>query len=69
MLKKKYVTRAYVEQAYCDKCGTIMRHTGVVYSTCPPLYPFKCVNDFCDGEASYYEYEVPGVIRYEFEGE
>ena len=67
MLKKKYVKRAYVEEAYCDKCGTIMRHTGMVLTSYPCQYPFKCTNPECDGHVSFYEDEVPGVLRYEFE--
>ena len=67
MLKKKYVKRAYVEEAYCDKCGAIMRHTGAVLTSYPCQYPFKCTNPECDGYITFYEDEAPGVLRYEFE--
>ena len=67
MLKKKYVKRAYIEEAYCDKCGAIMHHTGMVLTTYPCQYSFKCTNPECDGYATFYQHEVPGVLRYEFE--
>ena len=67
MLKKKYVKRAYIEEAYCDKCGAITRHTGVVLTSYPAQYPFECINKDCDGYITFYEDEFPGVLRYEFE--
>ena len=67
MLKKKYIKRAYVEEAYCDKCGAIMRHNGVVLTSYPCKHPFECTNPKCDGYVFFYEDEVPGVLRYEFE--
>ena len=69
MIKKKYVKRAYVEEVYCDKCGSIMKHTGVVLTSYPAQYPFECTNKECDGREIFFEYEVPGVLRYEFEDE
>lgn len=67
MLKKKYVKRAYIEEAYCDKCGAIMHHTGMVLTSCPAQYPFECTNKDCDGRQTFWEGEVPGVLKYEFE--
>lgn len=67
MIKKKYVKRAYVEEAYCDKCGAIMCHTGIVLTSYPAQYPFECTNPDCDGRTTFWENEVPGVLRYEFE--
>ena len=67
MLKKKYVKKAYIEEAYCDKCGAIMRHTGIVLASYPAQYPFECTNKDCDGRQTFWEGEVPGVLKYEFE--
>jgi hypothetical protein len=67
MLKKKYVKRIFVEEAYCDKCGALMRHTGMVLASYPCQYPFECTNPDCDGLQTFWEDEVPGVLRYEFE--
>lgn len=69
MLKRKYVKRAYIEEAYCDKCGAIMRHTGMVLTSYPCQYPFECTNPECDGRTTFWEGEVPGVLKYEFEEE
>ena len=44
-----------------------MRHTGVVLTSYPAQYPFECTNKDCDGYITFYEDEVPGVLRYEFE--
>ena len=67
MLKKKYIKRVYIEEAYCDKCGAIMRHTGVILNSYPAQYPFECTNKDCDGRQTFWEGEVPGVLKYEFE--
>ena len=69
MLKRKYVKRAYIEQAYCDKCGAPMRHTGIVLTSYPAQYPCECSNPECDGQTTFWENEVPGVLKYEFEEE
>ena len=69
MLKRKYVKRAYIEQAYCDKCGAPMRHTGMVLTSYPAQYPFECCDPECDGQMTFWENEVPGVLKYEFEEE
>ena len=69
MLKRKYIKRAYIDQAYCDKCGALMRHTGVVLTSFPAQYPFECSNPECDGRTTFWEGEVPGVLKYEFEEE
>ena len=69
MLKRKYVKRAYIEQVYCDKCGAPMRHTGIVLTSYPAQYPFECSNSECDGQTTFWENEVPGVLKYEFEEE
>ena len=69
MLKRKDVKRAYIEQVYCDKCGAPMRHTGIVLTSYPAQYPFECSNSECDGQTTFWENEVPGVLKYEFEEE
>ena len=69
MLKKKYIKRAYVEEAYCDKCGAIMRHTGVVLTSYPAQYPYECSNPECDGRITFWEGERPGRLIYEYEEE
>ena len=69
MIKKRYVKKIYIEEAYCDKCGSIMKPTGVVYSTFPEQYPYKCTNTNCDGHACFFSYECPGKLKYEFEDE
>lgn len=67
MVTKRYVKKAYVLEAFCDKCGSKMVSTGIVYSTYPELYPFRCSNSECDGRATFQAHEVPGKILYEFE--
>ena len=66
MLKKKYVKRAYIEEAYCDKYGAIMHHTGIVLASYPAQYLFECTNKDCDVLQTFWEREVPGVLKYEF---
>ena len=46
-----------------------MRHTGVVLTSFPAQYPFECSNPECDGRTTFWENEVPGVLKYEFEEE
>lgn len=69
MLKRRYVKRAYIEEVYCDQCGAPMRHTGMVLTSYPAQYPFECSNPECDGRTTFWENEVPGRLRYEFEEE
>jgi hypothetical protein len=40
MLKKKYIKRLYIEEAICDKCGSVMNHTGMVLTSWPEQYPY-----------------------------
>ena len=46
-----------------------MRHTGMVLTSYPAQYPFECSNPECDGRTTFWENEVPGVLKYEFEEE
>ena len=39
---KETETKTFVEELYCDKCGTEMEQRGEVYLTDPPQYPYRC---------------------------
>jgi RNase P subunit RPR2 len=65
MLKKKYIKRLYIEEAVCNKCGSIMEPTGAVFASYPEQYPYVCPK--CGWQENYRAYERPGAIRYEFE--
>lgn len=69
MLKKRYIKRMYIEEAICDKCGSRMDHTGMVLSSWPAQYPYICSNPECDGRATFYSHNQPGILRYEYEDE
>lgn len=69
MKRRKYIKRIYIEEAICDKCGAEMYHTGIVLTSYPAQYPYKCSNPNCDGCITYMEYERPGQLMYEFEEE
>lgn len=67
MLKKRYIKRIYVEEAICDKCGSLLEHTGAVLMSWPEQYPYQCPE--CGWTEYYYGGERPGTIKYEFEDE
>ena len=67
MVTKRYVKKAYILEAYCDKCGSEMISSGVVYDTYPEQYPYHCSNPNCDGRAVFAAHECPGQLQYEFE--
>ena len=67
MIKKRYVKRMYVEEAFCDECGSPMKFTGVVLTNWPEQYPYNCVNPNCNGHKIFYGDNRPGVLKYEFE--
>lgn len=69
LMRRKYVKRAYIEEAYCDKCGSKMEHTGEVLCSHPAQYPYRCTNKDCDGFARFWATNRPGVLKYEFEEE
>lgn len=69
MIKKKYIQRAYVETAYCDECGAEMAPTGIVLTSFPPKYQFKCTNKECNKYINFLEEDCPGKLKYEFEKE
>jgi hypothetical protein len=53
MLRKRKIKAIYMLEAYCNKCGSPMVSTGMVYSTYPEQYPFRCSNSECDGRATF----------------
>ena len=65
MIKKKYVKRMYIEEAYCDKCGGKLALTGNVICTYPELYEYKC--EKCSNIQKLKE--RCGQLKYEFEEE
>lgn len=67
MLEKRYIKRMYIEVPICDKCGAELKPTGVCLTTYPAQYPYKCSNPDCDGHAVFWENELPGQLKYEFE--
>lgn len=67
MVTKRYVKKAYILEAYCDKCGSEMISSEVVYDTYPEQYPYHCSNPNCDGRAVFTAHERPGQLQYEFE--
>ena len=69
MVTKRYVKKAYILEAICDKCGSKMESTGMVYSTYPEQYPYRCTNENCDGRATFFAHKCPGKLLYEFEDE
>ena len=69
MLKKRKVKAMYITEAICDKCGGRLVSTGICLTTYPAQYPYQCENPECDGHATFWEYERPGKIEYEFEEE
>lgn len=66
MIKRKYIKRFYIEEAYCDKCGSIMEPTGMVLTSYPAQYPYKCSNKNCTECKTFIGDERPGCIKYEF---
>lgn len=69
MLKKRKVKAIYIKEAICNKCGSPMESTGVVLSTWPEQYPYTCTNENCDGHETFWSYDCPGQLEYEYEDE
>ena len=67
MLRKRKVKAIYMIEAYCDKCGSPMKSTGMVYATYPEQYPYVCTNKDCDGHEVFWADKRPGKLEYEFE--
>ena len=43
MIDKKEA-KTYIVRLYCNKCGNEMASTGVVHTSYPIQYPYKCPN-------------------------
>ena len=72
MKRKKYIrniNNVYVEEIVCNKCGAVMHHTGMILTSYPAQYPYKCSNSKCDGYIVLKEDECPNGLIYEFEEE
>ena len=64
---KKYIKRLYVEEAYCDKCGSPMEFSGMTLTSYPPQYPYHCTNEECDGVETFIGDEKPNTLKFEYE--
>ena len=42
MIKRKYIKRMYIEEAYCDKCGTELVPCDYILMSSPPQFQYKC---------------------------
>lgn len=67
MIKRKYITKAYINTAYCDKCGAEMAPTGIATLVFPPAYEYKCKS--CDFTKIFKEKDKIGQLIYEFKDE
>lgn len=65
MLKKKKIKAIYIKEGICDVCGGHMISTGVCLTSYPAQYPYKC--EKCGHPETYWEYDMPGQMIYEFE--
>ena len=66
-LKKKYIKQAYIEEAYCDKCGSILQPTGIALMSYPVQYPYQCSNPACDFTQTFYGDARPGPLKFDYE--
>ena len=66
-LKKKYIKQAYIEEAYCDKCGSILQPTGIALMSYPVQYPYQCTNPDCDFTQTINGDDRPGTLKYDYE--
>lgn len=69
MLKKRKVKTIYIKEAICNKCGSLMESTGMVLFTYPEQYPYVCTNKNCDYTETFWSYDRPGQLGYEYEDE
>lgn len=67
MIKKKYVKRLYIEEAYCEKCGAKLEYTGMAYLSFPAQYKYICSNKECDYTINFNQDNKPGTLRFEYE--
>jgi hypothetical protein len=61
MIKRKYIKRAYIEEIICDRCGSIMEPTGIVFPQCS----YRCSNKNCCYHTVLTNFN-PNEIKYEF---
>ena len=68
MIKRKYIKRAYIEEIVCDRCGSIMEPTGIVFPQCS----YRCSNKDCCYRTVLINFNPvlinfnPNEIKYEF---
>lgn len=67
MIKRKYIKKLYIEEAYRDKCGGKLVPDTYILMSNPPQYPYICSK--CDEKYIFKENEKPDTLRYEFEEE
>lgn len=67
MIKRRVIKQIYIEEAYCDKCGSKMEPSGGILMTWPEQYPYHCSNPECNCSMTFYGEERPGQLKYEFE--
>ena len=65
-LKRKYIKQAYIEEAYCDKCGSILQPTGMALMSYPVQYPYQCSNPECDFTQTFIGDDKPGTLKFEY---
>ena len=65
LIKKKYVSRAYVEEAYCEHCGKRLVLKEEMIITSPPQFVLQCLN--CGTSETVYENELPGALKMEYD--
>lgn len=69
MIKRKKIKYMYIEEAYCDKCGSKLEPTGAVLTSWPEQFPYVCSNKDCDFSTTFVGSDRPGMLKYEFERE
>ena len=57
MIKRKYIKKLYIEEAYCDKCGSKLVPDTYILMSNPPQYPYICSK--CDERYIFKENEKP----------
>ena len=67
MVKKKYIKRFYIEEAFCDECGASLHPTNESLLTYPRQDEYICSNRDCRKRYYFRDGTQPGVVRYEFE--
>ena len=61
---KEVEVKVFEERLYCDKCGTEMKHSGLVLCSYPPQHPYICPS--CDWRTtSTTKYPKPSILTYQ----